>query len=224
MTVDGETFARGSYTERYMPIFLKGGKAIFFAHIPKTGGSTIEWKFTKSEYDVSYLDMEAAGLNRFRLCSPQHMDASQYTRILDLSRFEFMFAVVREPISRLKSELGMRLQTGFQNRIEQNDQWVLDGFKRYQTDGYVYDNHLRPQSEFIVPGFEVFRLEDGLNTIFSSLQSKHGVSLVAGDAQLRSRKEKSGFASADIELSDDVISRVKDFYVADYERYYPHLL
>ncbi len=208
-----------------MPIFFKAGRAIFFAHIPKTGGSTIEWKFMKSDYELSYLDMDAAGLNRFRLCSPQHMDASQYARIFDLSKFDFMFAVVREPISRLKSEMAMRLQTDFQNDTAENDQWVLDGFKRYETNGYVYDNHLRPQSEFIIPGVEVFRFEDGFDTIFSSLEGKHpGLSIVPDNAHIRSRIERSGFSSSDVKLSDDVIKRVKDFYIADYERYYPDLI
>jgi len=208
-----------------MPIFLKEGQAIFFVHVPKTGGRTIESRFMKSDYQLAYIDMEPTGLNRFRLCSPQHMDANQYTRLFDLSAFDFMFAVVREPVSRLKSELAMHLQIGFRNDVAQNDQWVLDGLKRYRENPYVYDNHLRPQSEFIVPGIDVMKFEDGFDTIFSSIQSQHiGISLVPGDTRIGSRVEKSGFDSADVELSGSVVERVKDFYIADYRRYYPHLI
>jgi hypothetical protein len=208
-----------------MPIFYKEGKAIFFVHIPKTAGRTIESRFQASGYQLSYIDMDGQGLNRFHLCSPQHMDASQYTRIFDLSTFEIVFAVVRDPISRLKSEVAMRLQANFQNKVDQNDQWVLDAFERYQANSYVYDNHLKPQSEFIVPGVQVFRLEDGVESILSLLESKcPGLRLAPGDEHVGSRKEKSGFLSADVKFSDSVSERVREFYLSDYRRFYPELV
>ncbi|MCK6370198.1 MAG: sulfotransferase family protein [Gammaproteobacteria bacterium] len=208
-----------------MPVFVKGGTSILFVHIPKTGGRTIESKFQDSGYQLSYIDMEAEGLNRLRWCSPQHMDSSQYIRILDLSKFAFMFAVVREPVSRLKSELGMHLQQNFRNSVEQNDQWVMDALAGYQANPYLYDNHLRPQYEFIAPGVAVFRFEEGLDAILAEVERRHpDISLVPGHARIGSRAERSGFSSSEIALSEDVTRRIRAFYAADYERYYPDLL
>lgn len=208
-----------------MPVFSKDGKVVLFVHVPKTGGRTIESRFQASGFALSYIDMEAGGLNRIRLCSPQHMDAAQYSRIFDLPRFDFMFAVVREPVSRLKSELGMHLQQNFRNSVEQNDQWVMDALAGYQANPYLYDNHLRPQYEFIAPGVAVFRFEEGLDAILAEVERRHpDISLVPGHARIGSRAERSGFSSSEIALSEGVTRRIRAFYAADYERYYPDLL
>jgi len=208
-----------------MPVFSKDGNVVFFVHVPKTGGRTIEARFQASGFRLSYIDMEAGGLNCVRLCSPQHMDAAQYTRIFDLSKFDFMFAVVREPLSRLKSELGMHLQHNFRNSVTQNDKWVLEALTGYQANPYLYDNHLRPQYEFIAPGVDVFRFEDGLDSILAEVQRRNSdISLVPGNTRIGSREERSGFSSSEIALSENMTQRIREFYAADYERYYPDLI
>ena len=207
-----------------MPIFFKEDRAILFVHIPKTGGTSIERKFMESGFQLAHID-RGVDFNRHRICSPQHMDAGQYPLILDLESFSFRFAVVREPLSRLKSELAMRLAQGFRNDVDENDEWVLDGLRRYENDSYVFDNHLKPQSDFIVDGVCVYRFEDGIESILAAITRElPWVSLTPGVLHAMSRQKKSGFASEDVRLSGPVIDEIKGFYRRDYEAYYPRLL
>jgi hypothetical protein len=71
---------------------------------------------------------------------------------------------VRHSIARIVSEY--RMQISIKEGLPSFGPWARDALRRYQSDPYLLDNHIRPQAEFWLPGCRVFRLEDGLGAEF----------------------------------------------------------
>ena len=149
-----------------MPVFFRDGRRVLFIHVPKCGGSYVEALFRANGFGVAYRDTgsKPGKLNEVRQCSPQHMHAPILETLFRIEAFDYVFAVVRNPTSRLVSEFRMRHR---ERSLEANiDRWVKNTLSTYRRNPFVYDNHVRPQHEFIVSGCQVFRLEDGLGDGF----------------------------------------------------------
>ena len=141
-----------------MPIFCRDTLAVFYSHVPKTGGTTVERFFHENGFRVRELDMGGRdSLNRLRPCSPQHTEAARVRGLYRIEAFDYVFMTVRHPIDRLVSEFAYRTRG---QDIDINT-WVPRAFDAYRRDPYVLDNHLRPQWEFILPGCEIFYQEAG---------------------------------------------------------------
>ena len=149
-----------------MPVFRKDDLTILYIHVPKSGGTAIELFFEKNGFEIDYVDRTGTkqSLNRVRRCSPQHMHTTQLREIFDTGRFSHVFMSVRHPVSRIISEYKMRLSV--QPNVPEFSNWVHDTLRQYQTNPFVLDNHIRPQSEFWLPGCRVFRQEDGFGPEF----------------------------------------------------------
>jgi len=205
-----------------MPIFTKNKKNILFIHIPKCAGSSIEDAFKKNGYSISYLDRSGkTTLNHLRECSPQHMDSKQLESIFNLSKFDEIFTIVREPIARLKSEIGMRLRERYNGTEQQTDTWIKDTLLKYNANNYIFDNHIKPQSEFIVAGTDVFKFEDGVNNIIKAIDSKYKLGFeFFENVHVFDRKEISGYSSSEICISEHSTRLIEDFYNQDFVRFY----
>jgi len=144
-----------------MPVFIKDHIRILYVHTPKTGGTSIEKFFADNGFHVAMLDRGGANsLLTVLKCPPQHMHAAMLSDLLHMGGFAYRFMTVRHPIARIVSEYVMRAAE--QPWIEPFDGWVAHILRAYEADNLVLDNHIRPQSDFLLPGCEVFRLEDGL--------------------------------------------------------------
>lgn len=203
-----------------MPVMTKDDRAVLFVHIPKTGGSSIEKLFTDSGWTVH---MRITPASRPRLfptlrVSPQHYHATLLTELFRLDRFELIFGISREPVARFRSEFAMRntkLEHGDEARVEA---WADDVFARYAADPYVHDNHLRPQVDFLVPGTQVYRLEDGMDQMVADLNGRHSLGLDAPLAHSL-RSDERGLSSSRVDVSDRLRARLLDFYAADVDRF-----
>src|SRR5690554_502775 len=120
-----------------MPVMSKHDVNILFIHIPKTGGTTIEDVFRRSGFSVSYYEPRAktklGSPNKIRLCSPQHMHAYQINSIFDLSKFDYVFGVVRDPLTRAVSEYWMRNHPRPSSDPEVFDSWWRSALKKYPS-------------------------------------------------------------------------------------------
>src|SRR5699024_8998938 len=87
------------------------------------------------------------------------------------------FMTVREPLARFCSELVMRCSTLDEPWSPDAEKFADRTMRRLPGNGYLHDNHLRPQHEFYVPGATVFRLEDGLHRAASVLRDDFGLEL-----------------------------------------------
>ena len=91
-----------------MPIFRYSNKLIFFSHIPKCAGTSIESYCQKIGMKIAFLDnqnyLEYLASNKaWNSSSPQHIPGYAIARLFPLNFFDAYFTVVRNPINRLKS-------------------------------------------------------------------------------------------------------------------------
>jgi hypothetical protein len=195
-----------------MPLFVKQAKSALYVHVPKTGGSSIEQFFAGNGFRSEFLDANPkTSLNRFRLCSPQHMTAEQLLSLLRPTRIDYIFMTVRDPLTRILSEYKMRLRVA--QETQSLSQWVTLSFRRFLEDPYTNDNHIRPQADFWIPGCDVFRQEDGFDEIVSRIEARLGLPIEKRD--MGSHNTDKGTV-----LDSDEVARitplVRQFYRRDY--------
>ncbi|MDU8911550.1 sulfotransferase family 2 domain-containing protein [Aestuariicoccus sp. MJ-SS9] len=166
-----------------MPICKAGTRLIYFAHIPKTGGSSVD-AYLRTKGTVSFLTPERPdGL----AATPQHLHEAVISQLFAPDFFDARFAVLRDPVARLMSEflwrseplkpfqrLARPFRGGKARRIKVAgeklsltfDEWVPRVLAARDADPWIADNHLRPQVEFIREGDQLFALENGLDPVF----------------------------------------------------------
>ncbi|WP_026820794.1 sulfotransferase family 2 domain-containing protein [Arthrobacter castelli] len=208
-----------------MPIFKKDGRNFLFVHVPKTGGTTIENVFRDSGYQVLYLDgkMGREAVNHVRRCTPQHMHAEMLQTNFRLERFDATFMMVRDPLNRFKSEYIWRNRKGLKGvDAESVNSWGAKAFRKYRTDNFLFDNHLRPQVDFYVPGSNVYYFETGMQFVVDDLNRRFGLDVGPNIPRLKDGQKETGFSSKDVVVSPKMETAVKEFYEADYLRFgYP---
>ncbi len=204
-----------------MPVFRRDGKRVLFVHVPKTGGSSVERLFLGSDWKAAYLDRRVGpeSGNWLRRCSPQHMHGEMLQLMFHLDRFDLIFMTVRDPLARFRSEYSMRHRDDLRTDSELVDAWAEKAFWKYQTNPFRHDNHLRPQSEFLVPGAVVYKLEDGLDRMAADLRERFGLDLATEVPHHMARAKQSGIPSEEVQVSPETEKRVREFYEDDYRQF-----
>lgn len=199
-----------------MPVFIKDDKYVLYLHVPKTGGSTVVSFFKRNGFDIKYLDTGEPGtINRVTYCSPQHLHCEDLARIFDFSKFSFIFATVRNPVTRLKSEFLMR-NRGPQKR--EFNEWVADTLLKYRDNNYLFDNHIRPQSAFYLESAVIYRQEDRYGDAWAEdISARIGFPLVAEVQSSLVRKKIDNVSVADIVPDAAAEERIREFYKEDFE-------
>ncbi len=136
-----------------MPLLRKDGKDLLFIHIPKCGGTSLE-KLFSDNVEMSLFHSGPGELH----CSPQHFHASLLEDLFDY-RVPPAVTIVRNPFGRLVSEYRYQRQNGLSENIA-FDQFVENSFGEYWKNSYVYDNHIRTQTQFITAETTIFRFEE----------------------------------------------------------------
>jgi hypothetical protein len=200
-----------------MPVFANGDKTLLFVHVPKAGGSAIESLFTANGWKMSYRDgqMRKGSPNWYRHCSPQHMHAAPLRETFRLERFDAIFMLVREPIARFRSEYIMRNAKAPRTDAASVEAWAEKRLRSFQRDPYVLDNHLRPQTEFLLPGALVHRFEDGLGALVEIVNRLHGLDLPLDIPHRRDSSSVAGVSSSQVEISPGLQTRLRAFYIQD---------
>ncbi|PMO67491.1 hypothetical protein BCT05_06860 [Vibrio breoganii] len=187
-----------------MPIFTKKDSIVLFVHIPKSAGTTVKDLFIQNDYNV------ILGNKNRKIefpCTPQHYH-NEILEYLNLNSIEYRFTVVRNPITRLFSEYKFR---GYDKiKYITFDVFVHAAFKLYKLDKYCFDNHIRPQSEFISEGLIVYKFEDGIEEIRNSFVKK---SLI-DSSTIISHKRKS--KKATLQFNSSTLRNIMDFYKEDF--------
>jgi len=205
-----------------MPIFTISNKRVLFIHIPKTGGTTIERHLKR----LGRVDLLNGNRKQFKElpCSPQHFHISVLNSLFNLNEFDYIFAVVRCPFARIKSEFQMRIR-GKQKKSSVTkpdiNPWLTNTLAQYGKNKFIYDNHIRPQIEFLYDmennflstKIDVFNFDIGipviLEKVFSILDIKFQYS-----ENLRGQT----FQKFDtVDLSSESCNKIKNFYNKDLE-------
>jgi hypothetical protein len=204
-----------------VPVFIKADKRILFVHVPKAGGTTIERLFKRRGYEVHLRTTRKSGGDLFPLlrCSPQHYHAALLTELVEVEAFDLVFMMVREPLARFRSEYAMRRRSDLRTDAATVERWAHRALAGRETDPYVWDNHLRPQSEFLLPGARVFRLEDGMEAAVEELNTTHGLDLGDDIPHALHRQGTTGISSKEVELSGSLEERLGELYAEDFRAF-----
>ncbi len=195
-----------------MPILNFNDQRILFIHIPKTAGASLE-SHLRQVAKVGLFCGDFKKMRELKLpCSPQHFHLAILNSFFPRKFFDWRFTVVRDPMDRLKSEYRMRRGI-FADESLTFPAWVGAVFQRYGKNPYVFDNHIRPQVEFVDDHVEVFRFEDGLDRVLDRVAERLGAPEIAsGDFH------KQQHPRIEIDCPPACAEAVGEFYRADYER------
>ena len=170
-----------------MPSLHLSDRLIWFAHCPKAGGTSVEtfmvgqwgegvghlhWGWDLWWKDGGWRVAEPPN-------SPQHLIWEDAVRLLPQPPDQ-VFALVRDPVARMVSEYRWQWQRRRGTRLGRLlaylpfSIWLRLMLALAQRSPYAYDNHLRPQSDFIPKGAKVFHLEDGMEAVIDWLTSVAG--------------------------------------------------
>jgi Sulfotransferase family len=208
-----------------MPVMLKEETKILFVHIPKCGGSSFEKRMT----DLGWRELlSIRGINakqlRFMRCSPQHMHVELMLHLLRPEVFDHIVTLVREPVARLKSEYAWQCRQKITNLAP--EPWIEQVFNEFRNDSFAYDNHIRPQNEFLLDETLCFKLEeDGVNRAVAAISPEAEVlqggffqNLFSKQRQKNDIKLKATTKSSSVnEAFERMRPHIQDFYAEDYE-------
>jgi len=207
-----------------MPVFTKKQDAILFVHIPKCAGSSFEramkangWKEYFSIRGIALPDLEWSKV------SPQHFHAELLESCLEPEKFSAIVTIVRNPFKRLVSEYFWQLKQKVTNLDP--DSWLDSVYSQYEKNQLVYDNHIRPQTEFILPGTEVFKLEeDGVANAIAFIEKRYpgnafSLQRLKDKLLFNKQEKKSDYNESLVQEFESRKTEIKKFYKVDYDRF-----
>lgn len=188
-----------------MPLFIINDKVVFFTHIPKTGGSSVEAAIRSLGARQALLKSSSGG---FMKCTPQHIHAEIIEVMFTENFFDLNFTVCRNPVDRLVSEYKMRMS----NREKKIpfEKFIDNAFARYEQNPFFHDNHIRPQHQFLTRNTKVFKFEDGLKPALDTLCETVGVPPISDIPHTRKG------ASDPVNIPRRTLDKIKDFYEKDF--------
>ena len=192
-----------------MPLARLGQALVFFAHIPKTGGTSVEAYLQAKGRMALHHSRSGDWLG----VSPQHMHAAVQRALFPDGFCDHAFTVLRDPVARLQSEYRYRIGHA-ENRgvaIAPFDDWVRVVFRRFRKNPSMLDNHIRPQAEFVTPGMRLFRLEDGLDAVFDWIDT------LGGDPAPAPREHRKDLSRIEVSMRPETEARIRAFYAGDYQ-------
>lgn len=206
-----------------MPIVRIADKLVYFAHVPRAAGTSVE-RYLRARFgtlafsDPSYLSVPDE--QRWTRSSPQHIDTRALSQLFPTGFFDAAFAVVRDPCHRL---LSVFLRQRDIERSIPVDTAFCDWLELLPLPGHALDNHTRPMLDFIPRGSRIFRLEDGLGQVVKWLDGIAGNS--DGPREIgvfNSHTQRLAFEGRDLateapapELTPELRAMVAERYAAD---------
>ena len=197
-----------------MPLVWQDGLRIFFAHVPKTGGSSVEDYLLQRFGSLSIRTRpEAPGRKRDIIQSCSHLSAADLQSLLP-DRLDLCFAVVRDPARRIISEYGFQRGISRMSRMGFST-WLHAVTAAARRDPRIYENHIRPQGDLVPEAAEIFQLENGLAAVVSRIDAVTGGP--APQAAMRHLLQRSGQPAVTLTRQDAAL--IAAFYAGDYARF-----
>lgn len=214
-----------------MPIVRIGPKLVYFAHVPKCAGSSVEDYLADRFGALAMLDRRFLSVpegGRWSRTSPQHVDWASLTRMVPAGFLDACFAVVRHPLDRAVS--AYRFQAEVEGTVPEGmgfGDWLRAEAAARRDDPFRSDNHSRPQADFLPPAGDalactIFHMEHGLDALVPYLDALAGSA--TGPRALR-HTNKAGHNTKGIHrqigpVQPDAADRalVAEIYAADFAR------
>ena len=206
-----------------MPIFIHSGEMHYFCHVPKCAGTSVEYLLEQEFGELLLLTRSHFSLpaeRRWSRTSPQHIAYEDLRQLFPVKRLASSFAIVRDPLARLISAYKHAWRHRELAQGTSLERWFDDYLLLRQSYPYAYDNHLRPQVDFLLPGAKLFRMEDQMDQLLVWLQQTFGIN---PDATL-DHHNTGELATRDLRVEKRPISagfldKVTEFYAADYRQF-----
>ncbi|MFW2545257.1 sulfotransferase family 2 domain-containing protein [Primorskyibacter sp. 2E107] len=157
-----------------MPIVRIADKLVYFAHVPRAGGTSVERYLSARFGPLAFADSEFLSVPdslRWTRSSPQHLDRAALSRLFPRGFFDASFAMVRHPHERLRSVFLRNRDIA--KTIPENTEFH-DWLNTLPLPSYELDNHARPMLDFLPPGTRIFRLEEGMDQVVDWLDDLAG--------------------------------------------------
>ena len=207
-----------------MPIFKAGAKLVYYAHVPKCGGSAVGWYLNERFGPIAFEDKSQTRHDAKTLwnrTSPQHIDRVSLARLFPESFFDAVFTIVRHPVARLVSAYHFQLEvekiipasTSFSD-------WLEDLADRRRDDPFIFDNHVRPMTEIVPEGATVFYMEHGLDPLVPWFDALTGTTVAPRALpRINERGNHTAAAAPRAEPSDWDMKRILEIYGEDFSRF-----
>lgn len=152
-----------------MPFFRIDTRLVYYAHVPKCGGSSVANYLRDRFGTLGFSDkgfLKRPEGMRWTKSSPQHVDAETLERLIPHDFFDEIFTIVRHPVGRAVSTYHFQLEVEKSIPAGTSFHDWLSGLRDTLRDQpFAYDNHTRPMSDIVPEGAQVFYLEHGLDAL-----------------------------------------------------------
>lgn len=207
-----------------MPVFIKEKKSVLYIHIPKCAGSSFE-KLMVADGWKEYFSIRGINLKDMEWCkiTPQHHHASLLSESFKCNFFDLSIAVVRNPFRRLVSEYFWQKSQGITSLAP--SEWLNLVFSEFVNDASIYDNHIRPQSDFIMENTKFFKLEEsGVDLAMKLVRqisptSKFSIRYLKSCITRSKKQKKSIYNQELVEEFNLRKNEIEFFYKSDYEMF-----
>lgn len=207
-----------------MPFFRIDSGLVYYAHVPKCGGSSVRNYLRERFGPLGFQDlghMTRPEAQRWTRSSPQHVDVQTLERLIPPDFFAARFAVVRHPVGRAVSTYHFQLEvertiptgTGFSD-------WLARIEAERARDPFAYDNHTRPMTEIVPAGSRIFHIEHGLDPLVDWLDSLAGEA--SGPRAIPPENTRGAHvkvASAPVTPSGEDLRQIERLYAGDFRRF-----
>jgi hypothetical protein len=204
-----------------MPFLTVKGKNILYMHIPKNAGTTVEnWLASLGPVHLS-CNYNLGYSHTFRT-TPQHFTADDIQRLFADGFFSYSFLFTRNPYERIESEYRYLHKIGHLKREMKNlwtvpsfSQWIKKSLEEINSNPWIWDNHLRPQWEYVYPQADIYKMEDGLLNGIKAVALKMDVVAPTELPRLNHTRE----IDVSTTWNDESRSLVKKYYARDFKEF-----
>ena len=204
-----------------MPIVRIGTGLVYYAHVPKCGGTSVEDYLRDRFGPLGFLNRAFTALpaaSRWSATSPQHIDWASLSQLFPPDYFTAAFAVVRHPVAHAFSAWQFQAEV---EKVVSPDLafavWLRQQAEFVHKNPFLADNHLRPQGDFIGEDCTIFHLEHGLEAIIPWLDQLAG-NQTGPRAMAHSNKGAAAIGAKPIPSSAD-IALIAGIYAGDFARF-----
>lgn len=208
-----------------MPMVKAGTQLIFYAHVPKCGGSSVSKYLSDRFGPVAFNDkrhLRYDPQSQWTRSSPQHLDAKNLARLFPPGFLDAVFTIVRHPVGRLISAYHFQLE--YEGRIPSQggfSDWLAELPGRLAEDPFIYDNHFRPMSDFVPKGAKVFHLEHGLDALVPWFDEMTGTQAPPRAIPVTNKRGRSIGRRAPplVTPTDREVEQIIKLYAEDFRRF-----